>query len=118
MPSSFSPWPSVLSLRLSAWFYFEIASSRSHTPNPPNWVYPILTSRTNIVIDDSLIRKARKLTRLKTKREIVGRALELFVRSEERKGILRYFGRGIWKGNLKSLRRNRATAPASASTEL
>jgi hypothetical protein len=44
---------------------------------------------------------------LKTKREIVDRALELFVRSEERKGILRYFGRGIWKGNLKSLRRNR-----------
>ena len=61
----------------------------------------------NIVIDDNLIRKARKLTRLKTKREIVDRALELLVRSESRKGILAYFGTGIWKGDLKAMRRKR-----------
>jgi Arc/MetJ family transcription regulator len=58
-----------------------------HTPNP--W-------------------KARKLTRLKTKREIVDAALELLVRSESRKGILRHYGAGIWKGDLKAMRRNRA----------
>jgi Arc/MetJ family transcription regulator len=54
-----------------------------------------------------LIRKARKFTRLKTKREIVDRALELLVRSESRKGILRFYGSGVWKGNLKAARRNR-----------
>jgi Arc/MetJ family transcription regulator len=64
-------------------------------------------ARTNIDIDDGLIRKARKLTRLKTKRQIVDKALELFVRSESRKGILRYYGSGIWSGDLKSSRRNR-----------
>ncbi len=64
-------------------------------------------ARTNIDIDDVLIRKARKLTHLKTKRQIVDRALELLVRSERRKGILRYFGSGIWKGDLKASRRNR-----------
>jgi len=64
-------------------------------------------SRTNIEIDDSLIRKARKLTRLKTKRQIVGKALDLLVRSESRKGILRYYGSGIWQGDLKQSRRNR-----------
>ena len=64
-------------------------------------------SRTNIDIDEDLIQKARKLTRLKTKREIVDRALDLLVRSERRKGILRYYGTGIWKGDLKSSRRNR-----------
>jgi Arc/MetJ family transcription regulator len=37
-------------------------------------------ARTNIDIDEGLIRKARKLTRLKTKRQIVDRALELLVR--------------------------------------
>jgi Arc/MetJ family transcription regulator len=63
--------------------------------------------RTNIDIDESLISKARKLTRLKSKRQIVDRALELLVRSESRKGILRYYGSGIWKGDGKSLRRNR-----------
>jgi Arc/MetJ family transcription regulator len=62
-------------------------------------------SRTNIEIDDGLIRKARKLTRLKTKRQIVAKALDLLVRSESRKGILRYYGGGIW--DLKRSRRNR-----------
>jgi Arc/MetJ family transcription regulator len=64
-------------------------------------------ARTNIDLDESLIRKAQKLTRLKTKRQIVDKALELLVRSESRKGILRYYGRGIWKGDLKISRRNR-----------
>ncbi len=64
-------------------------------------------SRTNINIDDGLVRKARKLTRLKTKRQIVNKALELLVRSESRKAILRYYGSGIWKGDLKAARRNR-----------
>jgi len=63
--------------------------------------------RTNIDIDESLVRKARKLTRLKSKRQIVDRALELLVRSESRKGLLRYYGSGIWKGNRKAMRRNR-----------
>jgi Arc/MetJ family transcription regulator len=64
-------------------------------------------SRTNIELDDALVLKARKLTRLKTKREIVDRALELLVRSETRKGILRFYGSGVWKGDLKATRRNR-----------
>lgn len=64
-------------------------------------------SRRHIEIDETLVRKARKLTGLKTKREIVDRALELLVRSESRKGILSYFGAGIWKGDLKAMRRKR-----------
>jgi Arc/MetJ family transcription regulator len=70
-------------------------------------VYIEFMARTNIVIDDGLIREARKLTGLKTKRELVNRALELLVRMEARKGILRYQGSGIWKGDLKASRRNR-----------
>jgi Arc/MetJ family transcription regulator len=65
-------------------------------------------ARTNIDIDESLVRKARKLTRLKTKRQIVDRALELLVRSESRKAILRYYGSGVWKGDVRASRRNRA----------
>jgi Arc/MetJ family transcription regulator len=70
-------------------------------------VYSIFMSRTNIELNEELVRKARKLTRLKTKRAIVDKALELLVRSESRKGILRYYGSGIWKGDLKRMRRNR-----------
>ena len=70
-------------------------------------VHDVGMGRTNIEIDEKLVSKARKLTRLKTKREIVDKALELLVRSESRKGILRYHGSGIWKGELKAMRRNR-----------
>ena len=70
-------------------------------------MYNCFVSRTNIEIDETLIRKAGKLTRLKTKRAIVDRALELLVRTETRKGMLSYYGSGIWEGDLKTSRRNR-----------
>jgi len=78
-----------------------------HTPNSLILVYSQHMARTNININENLIRKARKLTRLKTKREIVDRALDLLVRTEDRKSILRYHGSGIWKGDHKAARRNR-----------
>jgi Arc/MetJ family transcription regulator len=64
-------------------------------------------SRTNIEINDQLAREAQKLTGLKTKRAIVDRALELLVKTEKRKGLLRYYGSGVWKGDLRAMRRNR-----------
>jgi Arc/MetJ family transcription regulator len=63
--------------------------------------------RANIDIDESLVRQARKRTRLKSKRQIVHKALELLVRSERQKSVLRYYGSGIWKGDSKATRRNR-----------
>lgn len=64
-------------------------------------------ARTNIDIDEGLVRKARKLTRLKTKRQILDKGLELLVRSESRKGILLYYGSGVWRGDLKASWRTR-----------
>jgi Arc/MetJ family transcription regulator len=63
--------------------------------------------RMSIEVDDNLIRKARKLTGLRTKRQIVHKALNLLVRSENRKEILRYYGTGIWQGDLKRSRGSR-----------
>jgi Arc/MetJ family transcription regulator len=82
-------------------------SLRKYTPNYQEMVYAFRMGRTNIEIDEILVRKARKLTQLKTKREIVEKALELLVRSESRKGLLAYYGTGIWKGDVKAMRRNR-----------
>jgi len=63
--------------------------------------------RTNIDLDDRLIRRARKLTGLRTKKAVVHRALENLVRAEARKGILKFYGSGIWQGDLKTMRRSR-----------
>jgi Arc/MetJ family transcription regulator len=70
-------------------------------------VYVSYMGRTNIVIDDNLIRQARKLTGLRTKQQIVDKALDLLLRTESRSGILRYYGTGVWHGDLKQSRRSR-----------
>jgi Arc/MetJ family transcription regulator len=64
-------------------------------------------SRTNIELDDGLVRKARRLTGLKTKKSVVNHALATLVRIEARKGMLAYYASGIWRGDLKRMRRNR-----------
>ncbi len=64
-------------------------------------------ARTNIELDDSLIKKGLKLTGLKTKKDLVHKALEDFVRRESQKDILNYFGKLDWEGDLGSLRKRR-----------
>jgi len=63
--------------------------------------------RTTIELDDSLIRKARKLTRLKTKREIVDFALELLVRTEKAQRHSALSFRPAKKGAARRLPRQR-----------
>lgn len=79
----------------------------NHTPNFDKLVYSLNMARTNVDLDERLLHEALKLTRLKTKREVLNRALALLVRYEARKGILRFMGSGLWQGDLKAMRRNR-----------
>lgn len=67
----------------------------------------VISVRTNIVIDDDLIRKAMKYTGLKTKKEVVHHALTEVVQRSERKKILRLKGKLHWEGDLKKMRRLR-----------
>jgi Arc/MetJ family transcription regulator len=62
--------------------------------------------RTNIDIDDALIRRASRLTSLKTKREIVHRGLEVLVQLKEQEKIRRYRGKLRWRGDLDASRRS------------
>lgn len=50
--------------------------------------------RTNIVLDDALLREAMKLARVRTKREAVQIALTRFVQSGRQKRLLELRGRG------------------------
>ena len=62
--------------------------------------------RTNIDLDEKLMRRAAKLTSLKTKREIVHRGVELLVRLKEQERIRRYRGKLRWRGDLDAARRS------------
>ena len=63
--------------------------------------------RTNIDIDDKLMRKALRLGKLKTKREAVDAALRMFVQVKEQKGILALAGKVHWEGDLDESREGR-----------
>lgn len=70
--------------------------------------------RTNIVLDDELVRKAMRATGLRTKRAVVEAGLEMLVRVKAQVGIRRLRGKIAWEGDLEALRRRRS--PRSGTT--
>jgi len=63
--------------------------------------------RTNIILDDEIIKEAKKLTSLKTKKDIVDFALRELIKKLKKKNRLSLRRRGLWEGNLKEMRRKR-----------
>jgi Arc/MetJ family transcription regulator len=60
--------------------------------------------RTNIVIDDKLMKETLRLTGLKTKREAVELGLRTVVRLRKQDEIRRFRGKLEWKGDLDAMR--------------
>jgi Arc/MetJ family transcription regulator len=67
----------------------------------------LMCMRTNIEIDDELMREAKRLTGLTTKREAVDLALRELVARHRRLGILELRGRVHWEGDLETSRHGR-----------
>jgi Arc/MetJ family transcription regulator len=60
--------------------------------------------RTNIVIDDKLMRDALRATGVKTKREAVDLGLRTLVRLKRQAAIRRVRGKLEWHGDLEAMR--------------
>jgi len=60
--------------------------------------------RTNIVIDDSLMAEAMRVTGLRTKREAVELGLKTLIRQREQNAIRGLRGRLAWHGDLDAMR--------------
>ena len=60
--------------------------------------------RTNVELDDVLVKKAMDLTKISTKKAVINKALEELVKSNERRKMLKYIDSSVWKGNLKEMR--------------
>jgi Arc/MetJ family transcription regulator len=60
--------------------------------------------RTNIVIDDKLMKDALRATGLKTKREAVELGLRTLLRLRQQEDIRRYRGKLAWQGDLDAMR--------------
>jgi Arc/MetJ family transcription regulator len=64
--------------------------------------------RTNIDIDDDLMRQAMQASGERTKRAVVERALRLLVQTRGQAGIRRLRGKIAWRGDLNDSRRARS----------
>ena len=63
--------------------------------------------RTNIVIDEKLIKAGLKATGMKTRRALVDHALRDLLRRESQKKLLELKGKVHWEGDLSSMRKGR-----------
>jgi Arc/MetJ family transcription regulator len=67
--------------------------------------------RTNIVIDDELIKAAQAATGLKTKRAVVEEGLRRLVKCQQQVSAINALkGAAAWQGDLRALRENRDVA--------
>lgn len=73
--------------------------------------------RTNIIIDDTLMREAMRLTGLATKREVVEKALQVLVRNAGQSAVLALEGKIHWEGDLLQTRQSRHLHEESATYE-
>lgn len=60
--------------------------------------------RTNIEINDELMKETLKITGLKTKREVVDRALRELLRLKKQEGLRKLRGKVQWEGDLEAMR--------------
>ena len=63
--------------------------------------------RTNIVIDEKLMKAGMRATGLKTRRALVDHALRELLRREACKKVLAFEGKVHWEGDLPAMRRGR-----------
>lgn len=60
--------------------------------------------RTNVVVDDDLMKSGLKVSGLRTKKDAIEEGLKLLVQVKRQKGIKRFRGKLKWSGNLDEMR--------------
>jgi Arc/MetJ family transcription regulator len=62
--------------------------------------------RTNIVIDDSIMKKAQGMGGFKTKKDTIEQALIFFIQMKGQQMMKKLKGKINWQGNLDEMRRD------------
>lgn len=65
-------------------------------------------ARTNIELDNRLVEAGFRITKCKTKKDLVNLALKELVAKKNRKELLELEGKVVWKGDLSQLRKARS----------
>lgn len=70
--------------------------------------------RTNIVIDDQLMRDAMQACGARSKRDAVEQGLRTLVRLKQQEAIRAFRGRLVWEGDLDAMRLDQPAASENA----
>jgi Arc/MetJ family transcription regulator len=60
--------------------------------------------RTNMDLDDTLVKEAMRISGMSTKKAVLNMALKEYIRKNNLKKILKYKGSNVWEGNLEEMR--------------
>jgi Arc/MetJ family transcription regulator len=60
--------------------------------------------RTNVDLDETLVKEAMKISGIATKKAVLNMALKEYVRKNNLKKILKYRGSNVWEGNFEEMR--------------
>jgi Arc/MetJ family transcription regulator len=63
-----------------------------------------LYMRTDVDLDDVLIREAMRISGISTKKAVLNMVLKEYIRKNNLKKILKYRGSNVWEGNLEEMR--------------
>lgn len=63
--------------------------------------------RTNVVLDDDLVKQAQELTGIKTKKDVIDEGLRLLVKIKQQEKIRELYGAIEWEGDLDAMREGR-----------
>ncbi len=63
--------------------------------------------RTNVVLDEQLLSRGKKLTGIKTTKSLLEHALKELIRRRNQKRILKLKGKVKWEGDLSQMRKMR-----------
>jgi len=64
--------------------------------------------RTSVVLDEKVVGRAKKLTGIKTTRQLLDYALRELLRHRRQRDILKLRGKVEWEGDLAQMRRGRS----------
>ena len=64
-------------------------------------------ARTNIDLNDSLVKEGMRIFKCKTKKELIHLALKELLKTDKRREILKLRGKLKWEGDLEEMRRSR-----------
>jgi Arc/MetJ family transcription regulator len=65
-----------------------------------------MVMRTNIDLDENLVKKAMEITGTRTKKAVINMILTDYVRRNNQKNILKYRGKKIWEADPEEMRKN------------